>query len=115
MRPKVEKRSPLKDKPLRYAGQSLDDQIIALGDDMLPWILYPTFLIIYITMKWFEQAFPPSKSSFLIPSYISNALFLAFIGYCIIQNEPIQLIETDVYSVTFHLSRYIRTFEPKRK
>jgi len=31
-----------------------------------------------------------------------------------ISNEPIAIKETDVHLVTFHLSRYIRTFEPKK-
>jgi hypothetical protein len=35
MKPNVEKRSPLKEKPLRYAGQSLDDQILDKRDDSL--------------------------------------------------------------------------------
>ena len=31
-----------------------------------------------------------------------------------ISNEPIAIKETDVHLVAFHLSRYIRTFEPKK-
>ncbi len=31
-----------------------------------------------------------------------------------VSNEPIRLKDTEVHLVTFHLSRYVRTFEPKR-
>jgi len=82
MKSKIEKRSPLKDRPLRYAGQSLDEQIIDLGDSMLIWFIYPTFWVIYIVLTWLSQVFPPSKSTISIPPYISYLLFFAFIGYC---------------------------------
>lgn len=79
---KNKKRSPLKDKPLRYAGQSLDEQIDDLGDDLLTWVLYPGFFITYIILRWLEEVFPPTKSTFSVPSYISYLLFFTFIGFC---------------------------------
>jgi len=79
---KNKKRSPLKDRPLRYAGQSLDEQINDLRDSMLPWIMYPTFWIAYIMLMWLSQVFPPSKSTISVPPFISYLLFFAFIGYC---------------------------------
>jgi Nuclease-related domain len=83
MKSKTKKRSPLKDKPLRYAGQSIDDQIDDLRTDAIFYVMFPTFLATYILLRWMEQTFPPSKSSFSLPPYIGTLFFFGLIGYCI--------------------------------
>jgi len=54
MKAKLEKRSPLKDKPLRYAGQSLDEQIEDKVFDLVYWVLMPAVAIILAIGDWFR-------------------------------------------------------------
>ena len=59
----ADKRSPLKDRPLRNPGQSLDDQIQDLTYDYMAW---PTFLALFFVLlaalEWFRylRTIPPS-------------------------------------------------------
>jgi len=85
MKSKTKKRSPLKDRPLRHAGQSLDEQIEDLRDKALFYFFYPAFLIFYIAMQWMNKTFPPTKSSFSISPYIGDLIFWGIIGYCVIK------------------------------
>ena len=52
MKSKTEKRSPLKDKPLRYAGQSLDDQILEKRDEVISNIAWTFALLIATAIAW---------------------------------------------------------------
>lgn len=53
--------SPLKDKPLRQAGQSVQEQINDFFDDkVMPYLLIPLFLIVLAGLGWFRY-FHPSK------------------------------------------------------
>ena len=83
MKSKTKKRSPLKDKPLRYAGQSIDEQIEDLRDKALFYFLYPTFLILYIVLQWVNKTFPPTKPSTPIASYIGDFVFWGAIAFCV--------------------------------
>jgi Nuclease-related domain len=48
--------SPLRSKPLRQAGQSLDEQIDHLRNDrMLPYAMIPVFYWIIAGLEWFAQ------------------------------------------------------------
>lgn len=47
-------RSPLKGKPLRNPGQSLDDTISDKLMDVLPWILLPGILIVLASLEWYR-------------------------------------------------------------
>jgi len=85
MKSKTKKRSPLKEKPLRYAGQSIDAQIDDLRATALFYFMYPVFLLTYIFLRWIEQTFPPSKSSIAIPPYIGTLFFFGVIAYCVIK------------------------------
>lgn len=80
---KNKKHSPLKDKPLRYAGQSLDEQIDDLRDKALFYFFYPGFLILYIALQWINRTFPPTKPSTAIVSYINDFLFWGGIAFCV--------------------------------
>jgi|SRR5687768_2196757 hypothetical protein len=59
MKAKTEKRSPLKDKPLRYAGQYLDEQIEDKRSELLYWVLVPSIIIFFAIRDWFRFFNPP--------------------------------------------------------
>lgn len=57
-RPAKPDRSPLKDKPLRQAGQSLDEQIIKfIGDDVLDFVVIACVLGYFTFMEWLRYLF----------------------------------------------------------
>jgi len=73
-----EKRSPLKENPLRYPGQSLDEQLDQIKWDMLSFLLVPlllVFLAIWEWWRWYLKS-PPHP----IPATI---LAIILLGYCI--------------------------------
>jgi len=82
MKTKPEKRSPLKERPLRMPGQSIDDQIDNQQDDIVTFIMYPTFFIALIVSKWVDAITPKSSNSITVPSFISWLIFLGFLAYC---------------------------------
>jgi len=53
MSPK-DKRSPLKEKPLRYPGEYLDEQILDLRDKIFPYVAYCAVMIFFIGDQWFR-------------------------------------------------------------
>jgi hypothetical protein len=61
-RPKHQKKSPLKDNPLRLAGQSLDEEIRRLNEDFLSYwgsvVALLVVLAIYEWIKWYRSE-PP--------------------------------------------------------
>jgi hypothetical protein len=59
MKAKTKKRSPLKDKPLRYAGQYLDEQIEDKRSELLYWVLVPSIIIFFAIRDWFRFYNPP--------------------------------------------------------
>src|SRR5262245_53180847 len=59
MKSKSEKRSPLKDKPLRYAGQSLDEQIDDLRNDAVTKVTMAFMLVMGTLVSWFAYQNPP--------------------------------------------------------
>ena len=58
MKSKSEKHSPLKDKPLRYAGQSLQEQIDDKVVDVLYWFLVPIVSLILAIADWMRYLNP---------------------------------------------------------
>jgi hypothetical protein len=58
MKTKPKKRSPLKDRPLRYAGQSLNELIDDKLLDSLYWFLLPGFTIILVVGDWIRFVNP---------------------------------------------------------
>ncbi len=48
----MKRKSPLKGKPLRYVGQSLDERIDKLIDDVLPYILTSFFMLLVAALEW---------------------------------------------------------------
>lgn len=76
----TEKRSPLKDKPLRNPGQSLDDQISdVFYDRLMTLFMMALLLIIMAIMQWLHalNIVPPSP-------WLYTAAALVAIGYAAI-------------------------------
>jgi hypothetical protein len=70
MKAKPKKRSPLKEKPLRYAGQSLDEQIEDKALDLMYWVVLPCFSIILAIGDWF-RFFNPRPAQPIIITIVS--------------------------------------------
>ena len=80
---KQKKKSPIKDKPLRYAGQSLDERIDKLiNDDIIPYLIcsfFMVFLALYEWWRYFKKPPPFPKSMTFIA-----LLFVLFSAYKVI-------------------------------
>lgn len=80
----ITKKSPLKDKPLRHAGQSLDEEISRVVDEeTVPYIMGALFLILMATFEWYRWylQLPPSPLGITILAI----LFTVFSTYKIIK------------------------------
>jgi hypothetical protein len=80
---KQEKRTPLKDKPLRLPGQSLDQQIRKLQLEIAGYLVFSVFLLLIAYLEWTHWFFhsPPQPIFFTVVAI----LFLAYGSYKIIQ------------------------------
>lgn len=76
MKSKPEKRSPLKDKPLRYAGQSLDEQIEDIAINALLWFLILSFMVILTVSEWLRFFHPAPAQPGLITILTAIALII---------------------------------------
>jgi len=73
-----EKRSPLKKKPLRYAGQSLDEKLDHIKKEMQPFILLPLLVVAVAALecwRWFTDS-PPQPIAATVVAVVVG-------GYCI--------------------------------
>jgi hypothetical protein len=78
------KKSPLKDKPLRHAGQSIDEEINRIIDEEgVPYISTSVLLIVIAGFEWYRWYMntPPSPLIFSVMAI----LFTTFTAYKIIQ------------------------------
>ena len=87
---KNNKKSPLKERPLHVAGQSLDELIQNYIVDGLTILLIPVILIVVIITAWLNWAFPSIIVEWLnlvshntLITIISSIIFLIVIIYCI--------------------------------
>lgn len=81
------KRSPLKGRPLRNPGQSLDEQIRDATYDTLVWpVLFALFLLLWAGMEWFRYVRPHAPNPVLYT--IAAALATVFAVYRIIRGWP---------------------------
>jgi len=73
-----EKRSPLKEKPLRYPGQSLDEQLDQIKWDIFSLLLAPLFLVFLAIWEWWRwyRHSPPQPIA-------ATVLAIIVVGYCI--------------------------------
>jgi nuclease-like protein len=70
----MEKKSPIKDKPLRYAGQSLDEQIHKLvNEGALPYILGTFFIFCFAGYEWLRYFTNLQPSPFTV-SFVAIVL-----------------------------------------
>jgi hypothetical protein len=77
-------RSPLKGAPLRYAGQSLDEEIDRLWeDDLMPYVVSAIFIIGFAVQEWWKWYFnmPPhpifiSVIALIVVAYVSRKFIL---------------------------------------
>jgi hypothetical protein len=70
------KKSPIKDKPLRYVGQSLDEQIDKLINDGAIYYLVTAFLVVWLAgyewWRYFKNPPPSPKSMTFLAIIISS-------------------------------------------
>jgi hypothetical protein len=89
----MQKRSPIKEKPLRYPGQSLDQEILRLQDEMLyKYGMYAAFFFAIAIMEWYRYATNvlPNPWVFTIVAIV----VVAFTTYKILQiKQRIKLLE----------------------
>jgi hypothetical protein len=70
-------RSPIKDKPLRLPGQSLEEERAAIWDDKLePYALQALFFIVIAALEWWRAwtNMPPAPAVFSIVALLALAL-----------------------------------------
>lgn len=85
---KQQKRSPIKDRPLRNPGQSLDEQREELAyDRVLTPALIAVFVVMLAGLEWAKSIFsiPPSPRFYTIVSL----LFVVYAGYSVYRVWPI--------------------------
>ena len=81
------KRSPLKDKPLRSPGQSLDEQIQDLVNDYMLWpMVFALIMILFAVWEWLRYYRPQAPSPVII-SVVAAAAIL-FTAYRIYKAVP---------------------------
>jgi hypothetical protein len=75
---KKEKRAPFKEKPIRYPGQSLDDEISRLRDKIDEILIIPVMLFLLAFMEWGRWYFksPVTLSLAIILSLIALVAFI---------------------------------------
>jgi hypothetical protein len=84
---KLRKKSPLKGRPLRYVGQSLDEQIDKqINDDALPYIMAPLIGIYLAGYEWWRYFKNPLPSPFIFTTF---AVLLCL--YCVYRLRKIHL------------------------
>jgi hypothetical protein len=89
----MEKRSPIKAKPLRYPGESLDKEIIRLQDEMwTKYGMYAAFFFALALLEWFRYATNATPSPWIY-SFVA-VVVVAFSTYKILQiKQRIKLLE----------------------
>lgn len=76
----MKKKSPIKDKPLRYVGQSLDESIHKLiNEEALPYILTCFFLVFWAGYEWWRYYRNPPPSPKTV-TFVAS-LFIIFSIY----------------------------------
>ncbi|MBL8102115.1 MAG: NERD domain-containing protein [Anaerolineales bacterium] len=71
---KTKKRSPLKDRPLRYAGQSLNEQIEDRLLDLLYWFFLPAMTIVLVIGEWFRFLNPQPAQKPILVTFVAIVL-----------------------------------------
>ncbi|MBU2578244.1 NERD domain-containing protein, partial [Patescibacteria group bacterium] len=77
---KQKKKSPIKDKPLRYVGQSLDERIIKLiNEDAVPYIIVGFMMVCFAGYEWWRYFKNPSPHPITVSfAVVIIVLFCAY-------------------------------------
>ncbi len=76
----MKRKSPLKGKPLRYVGQSLDERIDKLIDeDALPYMLTSFFMLLVAALEWLHYLGNIAPSPRIIT--LIAVIFTIYSGY----------------------------------
>ena len=71
-------RSPIKDKPLRQAGQSLQEERTAIWADKLePWLILGLFFAMLAVWEWFRYFNPTRVSPWFFTAVAVGVMALA--------------------------------------
>ncbi|MFZ5905025.1 MAG: nuclease-related domain-containing protein [Chloroflexota bacterium] len=81
MKTRQEKRSPLRDRPLRYAGQSLDESIEDKALSILQWLLMTVFTGIIVVGDWIRYLYPGPA----VKPWFITIVFVAIVVWAIIR------------------------------
>jgi hypothetical protein len=78
-------RSPLKNRPLRNPGQSLDEQIHDLISDYACRRVFALFLVLLAALEWIEyvEAIPPKPVLYSVPAVVA-------LGYAVFRFFPVR-------------------------
>ncbi|MFZ5858077.1 MAG: nuclease-related domain-containing protein [Chloroflexota bacterium] len=76
MKPKQEKRSPLRDKPLRHAGQSIGDTINDKIFSAIMWVIIPMMLLGFMIDAWTRYLYPKPTTSPLLFTILVLVVFI---------------------------------------
>jgi len=79
--PQKRTRSPLKDAPLRYPGQSLDNEIDDVAWDVLNPIMYAVCFIAWSLMVWIENATKTISNPYIVMVIASVTIIWAAYKY----------------------------------
>src|SRR5438045_1372476 len=93
-RKKTDKRSPLKDQPLRLPGQSVQDEIARLFDEeFLPYIFTGTFAVFFAALDWLNAISKVPRNPWIMTAICPVIIvYSALRGYRVIQKiKPLKL------------------------
>ena len=82
---KTPKKSPLKDRPLRYTGQSLDEEIDDLVNEKMIGYFFTVILACYATFMAWDTYYKPVKSPPILLTGLTGFIVL-FCAYKIYKN-----------------------------
>ncbi len=81
------KRSPIKDRPLRHAGQSLEEERTAIWDDKLePFALLALFFVMMALLEWWKWWMDQPPEPYLYSG--AAALFIALAAWKFRRHRP---------------------------
>jgi len=69
-------KSPIKQKPLRHLGQSLNEYIANRIDDAMVWVIFTTFLILYARHQWGEFFYSSPPKPWIVTAMALTAIIV---------------------------------------
>ena len=71
-------KSPIKQKPLRHPGQSLNEYIANRIDDAMVWVIFTTVLILYALQQWWAFFYPSPPKPWIVTAMALTAVVATF-------------------------------------